>query len=72
MWDELCEKYYSGTDSLRSMYDKWLSLERGVDPQVFLNVKQKLERQMIDAAAWRDACLTYFQRFSKRPIVHQR
>ena len=68
VWEELCVKYYSGTDSLRGMYDRWLSLKRQIDPQVFSSVKRKLEKQMVDAAIWRDTCLTYFQKFSRQPI----
>ena len=68
LWQELCEKYASGTDYMQGMHDKWLSLEGAVDPAVFSSVKVKLEKQSVDAAAWRDTCLTYFQKFSKKRI----
>ncbi|MCX6134822.1 MAG: alpha-glucuronidase family glycosyl hydrolase [Ignavibacteriales bacterium] len=71
LWDELCVQYFSGTDYVRGMYDKWLLLRGGVDAELFSSVKQKLEKQLIDAAIWRDACLTYFQSFSKKPIPGQ-
>jgi alpha-glucuronidase len=72
LWEELCEKYFSGTDYVRGMHDKWLSLKGAVDPQVFLTVREKLDKQLVDAAVWRDTCLNYFQKFSKQPIPGRR
>ena len=72
LWEELCEKYTSGTDYVRGMYDQWLLLPGAVDSQVFSSVKQKLEKQLVDAAIWKDTCLTYFQKFSRRPIPSPR
>ncbi len=68
LWEELCWKYAAGTDSVRGMYDKWLSLAGALDPQVFSSVTMKLKKQLVDAAIWRDTCLLYFQKFSKQPI----
>jgi alpha-glucuronidase len=68
LWDELCKKYYSGTDYVNEMIGKWSSLEPSVDPEIYVHVKAKLEEQKTDAAIWRDTCLHYFQRFSKRSI----
>ena len=68
LWEELCEKYMCGTDTVRGINDKWLSLDGAVDPRVFSSVRERLEKQMVDAAAWRDTCLVYFQKFSKQPI----
>jgi alpha-glucuronidase len=70
LWEELCEKYVSGTDYVRGVHDTWLSLDGAVDPQVFSSVREKLERQLVDAAVWRDTCLNYFQNFSKMQIPH--
>ena len=72
LWDELCWKYFSGTDYVRGMNEQWLSLDGAVDPQVFSSVRKKLEKQLVDAAAWRDTCLNYFQKFSKQPISDQK
>ncbi len=68
LWEELCTKYYTGTEYVDSMYGTWLSLEHSVDSAVFAHVKARLEKQKIDAASWRDTCLQYFQRFSLMPI----
>ncbi len=72
LWEELCARYTSGTDYVHGMYDKWLSLDGAVDPQIFSSVKEKLGKQVVDAANWRDTCLAYFQKFSKQPIPHMK
>ena len=69
LWDEMCVKYYSGTDCVDTMLSTWISLKGSIDPEIFIHVKTKLEKQKIDAAIWRDTCLKYFQGFSKRKIV---
>jgi alpha-glucuronidase len=71
LWDELCVKYFEGTDYVAHMITSWQSLRRMVDPEIFDHVSEKLRKQKTDAAIWRDTCLTYFQRFSHRPI-HER
>jgi alpha-glucuronidase len=68
LWRELCDKYYAGTDTVHSMYRKWLSLKEAVDPEIFASVKMKLEQQLMDSAIWRDTCLRYFQKFSGQPV----
>jgi alpha-glucuronidase len=71
LWDELCRKYYSGTDFVDVMLNEWLSLESrrpGIDLEIFSHVKVKLEKQKVDAAIWRDNCLEYFKQFSRKPI----
>jgi alpha-glucuronidase len=68
LWEELCTKYYSGTKYVDGIIGQWSSLEPSVDPEIYLHVKAKLEKQKTDAAIWRDTCLQYFQKFSKKPI----
>ena len=70
LWDELCKKYYSGTDYVNEMTAKWSSLEPSIDPGIYLHVKTRLEKQRTAAAIWRDTCLQYFQKFSKKPIYN--
>jgi alpha-glucuronidase len=70
LWEELCYKYYSGTDYVDQMMKSWNSLESKLDRMLFLHVKNKLEKQKKDAVIWRDTCLQYFQKFSKKPIEH--
>jgi alpha-glucuronidase len=68
LWEELCVRYRTGTDDVDTMYTRWVSLEPSVDPAIFAHVKARLEKQRLDAGMWKDTCLGYFQRFSKRPI----
>ena len=68
LWEELCHKYYSGTDYVDQMIKDWNSLETKINPMVFIHVKKKLAKQKKDAEIWRDTCLEYFQKFSKMPI----
>jgi alpha-glucuronidase len=69
LWEELCTRYFAGTAYVDTMSTSWWSLERAVDPAIFTHVRTKLETQRNDAAAWRDTCLRYFRRFSRRPII---
>jgi alpha-glucuronidase len=68
LWDELALKYQSGVESVREMQKTWNSLEGKIDPERFAHVKSFLAIQEKEARWWRDACLLYFQTFSKRPL----
>jgi alpha-glucuronidase len=68
LWNELCYKYYTGVDSVKSFIRQWNSVERFIDKERFGQVKQLLNIQLKDALWWRNACLLYFQTFSKLPI----
>lgn len=68
MWDELCYKYDSGVQQVRSFQKTWNQMQPYIDEQRFSDVQSKLEIQSQDAVWWKDACLLYFQTFSKRHI----
>lgn len=68
LWDELCFKYYEGVDMVRDMQKTWDKMEKFVDAERFGHVKTFLAIQEKEAVWWRDACVLYFQTFSKRPI----
>ncbi|MET0649161.1 MAG: alpha-glucuronidase family glycosyl hydrolase [Pyrinomonadaceae bacterium] len=68
LWDELALKYQRGVDWVRSTQKDWDALSGVIDGERHAAVKRKLEIQERDAVAWRDACLLYFQTFSKRPL----
>ncbi|MFC6998191.1 alpha-glucuronidase family glycosyl hydrolase [Rufibacter roseus] len=68
LWNELCYRYSAGVDSVRQMQEQWQQLEGKVDQERFKQVKSLLAIQAKEAKWWRDACLLYFQTFSKRPI----
>jgi alpha-glucuronidase len=68
MWEELCYSYDSGVNEVRDFQKIWDSTENYVDAQRFSEIQSKLRIQAHDAVWWKDACLLYFQTYSKRPI----
>jgi alpha-glucuronidase len=68
LWEELCYKYNIGVDSIKKYEQQWALQEKNVNPEQFNQVKQFLHIQVKDAEWWRDACLLYFQTFSKLSI----
>jgi alpha-glucuronidase len=68
LWDELCYKYNIGVDSVRWMQKQWDAQKNMVDKERYEQVKMLLNIQEKEAVWWRDACLLYFQTFSKMPI----
>lgn len=71
LWDELCYKYDTGVQEVREYQKIWDKVEPDIDPQRFAEVQSKLRIQARDAVWWRDACLLYFQTFSRRPIPYE-
>ena len=67
-WDELCHKYDDGVHETRRFLAIWDAMQPYIDAQRFEEVQRKLRIQARDSEWWRDACLLYFQTFSKRPI----
>ena len=70
MWDELCYKYDQGVQQAREFQKTWDRIESYIDKQRFEEVQSKLKIQTQDAVWWKDACLLYFQTFSKTPIPY--
>ena len=68
LWEELCHDYYHGVDSVRWMQKEWNKLESFVDKERFNQIKMFFSIQEKEAVWWRNACLLYFQTFSKKPI----
>jgi alpha-glucuronidase len=68
LWDELCYQYYAGVDSIKAIQQQWNSMKEMVDEDRFRQVQMLLNMQVKEATWWRDACLLYFQTFSKMPI----
>jgi alpha-glucuronidase len=71
LWNELCYRYNSGVDSVRSFIKQWNNLKKYIDEDRFKQIDQLLNIQLKDAIWWRNACLLYFQTFSKMPIPSQ-
>jgi alpha-glucuronidase len=68
LWDELCQRYDAGVNFVRGMRETWSDLAAYVDLERFQHVADLLAIQEKEAGWWRDACLLYFQTFSKRPF----
>jgi alpha-glucuronidase len=68
LWEELCYKYYEGVDSIRAIAQQWDNLGKYIDKERFQQVKMLLAIQVKEAIWWRNACLLYFQTFSKIPL----
>ncbi len=68
LWDQMCYDYQAGVDSVREMQKTWNSLKGKIDNEEWNNERMLLEIQEHEAVWWRNACLLYFQTFSKMPF----
>jgi alpha-glucuronidase len=68
LWDELVYRYNRGVGTVRAMRKTWASLEGAIDAERYNDVQAFLAIQEKEAIWWRDACLLYFQTFSRMPI----
>jgi alpha-glucuronidase len=68
LWEELVRRYYGGAEAVRGMQATWRGLEGRVDPERYEQVRAFLAIQEREARWWRDACVLYFQTFSRRAL----
>lgn len=68
LWDELCTRYYTGVDAVAAMQKEWAVLKGKMDAEIHADVAGRLAVQYREAQWWRDACVLYFQQYSKMPI----
>jgi alpha-glucuronidase len=68
LWEELVRHYTAGVDTVRSMERAWQSVRGAIDAERFAAVDSFLVIQEHEARWWRDAALSYFQTFSRKPI----
>ncbi len=68
LWNEMCYRYYTAVDQMKEVEKQWAGLEKYIDQERFQHVKMLLGTQRKEAIWWRNACLLYFQTFSKQPI----
>lgn len=68
LWVELVEHYYAGAAAVEKMQQQWLDLKDQIEPNQFNQVRMALAIQVKEAKWWRDACVLYFQTYSKMPI----
>jgi alpha-glucuronidase len=66
LWEELCFLYDKGVEGAGNMLKTWESVQDYVDEQRFTHVRVCLQVQEREARWWRDACLLYFQQYSRR------
>jgi alpha-glucuronidase len=68
LWDGMALKYQEGVDQVASMIETWNQMESYIDHERYNDVKMLLNIQYKEAKWWRDACLLYFQQYSKMPL----
>lgn len=67
-WDEICYRYIEGSKAAKQMEQTWQNLKPYVDNTRYKQVAMLLNIQSNEAEWWRDACMLYFQQFSKKPF----
>jgi alpha-glucuronidase len=70
LWDEICYHYDKGVHEVREFQKIWDKAQPYVDSVRFTSVQKKLRSQSTNAVLWKDACLLYFQQFSRMPIPY--
>lgn len=68
LWDEICLHYQQGVNQVGSMISLWEDQKPLIDSQRYQHVYSLLQIQFNEAKWWRDACLSYFQTFSRLPL----
>ncbi len=68
LWNELVYRYYKGAEDVKKMGKQWSSLKGKIDNDRYEHVKTFLNIQEKEAIWWRNACILYFQTFSKQTI----
>lgn len=68
VWEELCYRYAKGLSTVEEYVATWNDLKPYIESSLWNDVAHRLDIQKNDARWWHDACLLYFQQFSKMPI----
>jgi alpha-glucuronidase len=71
LWDEICYHYDTGVKQVREFQKVWDKVQPYVDQERFAQVQRKLRSQSKNAQVWKDACLLYFQKFSRKLIPYE-
>jgi alpha-glucuronidase len=64
LWAELLHRYDAGVLGARELRARWMALRPMIDARRHAEVAQRLQRQVVNAELWRDACIAYFQSVS--------
>ncbi|HEV2480670.1 MAG TPA: alpha-glucuronidase [Puia sp.] len=70
LWDALCHHWDRGVRQVRAFQTTWDEARPFVDSARFTAVQLKLREECANAILWKDACLLYFQQFSRMPIPY--
>ncbi|ACU08174.1 Alpha-glucuronidase [Flavobacteriaceae bacterium 3519-10] len=70
LWENLAYRYDLGVQQVREYQKTWDRMQPYVDAERFSHIQSRLKIQAKDAVWWKDACLLYFQTFSKKPIPY--
>lgn len=70
LWDALCHRWDTGVRQVREFQKIWDKAQPFVDSVRFTEVQRKLREQCANAILWKDACLLYFQPFSRMPVPY--
>tara|TARA_R110002074_G_scaffold166430_1_gene327017 strand:+ start:22705 stop:24840 length:2136 start_codon:yes stop_codon:yes gene_type:complete len=68
LWDGIALKYQEGVNEVTNMIRTWDDAKPYVTESEYHEVKMLLQIQLKEAKWWRDACLLYFQTFSKKEL----
>lgn len=71
LWAEIAYHYDKGVKQVREFQKVWDKVQPYVDSTRFKTVQRKLRAQSANAVLWKDACLLYFQQFSKMPVPYE-
>ncbi len=68
LWEVLALKYQEGVNQVTDMVMTWENMKPFVNDRRHQEVQMLLQIQLKEAKWWRDACLLYFQNFSRQPL----
>nr|WP_192461306.1 alpha-glucuronidase family glycosyl hydrolase [Euzebyella saccharophila] len=68
LWNGLAKKYQKGVNQVAKMQETWNQMKPYVSAEQHKEVNMLLTIQYKEAKWWRDACLLYFQTFSKQEL----
>ena len=68
LWDELVVRYDTGIATVAGMRKTWDAMKPHIDDERWAETAAFLAIQQKEAQWWRDACIAYFQTFSRMPM----
>ena len=65
LWDNLGIHYQKGVNQVSEMIETWKKIKPYIDENQYHETAMRLQIQLKEAIWWKDACMSYFQTFSK-------